>query len=179
MAEGSESTTATNPATPAGETPAGQGGTPETFEGWLGKQNEATKALLETHTGGLKSSLESERNDRKEVQRQLNALKAEGDPAALKTQLATLQATLDEQTARNEFAEEAHTQGVTNIRLAYLAAKDAELLGKRNLWDELKRQSPELFAKKVAPPAAAGTGSGTSPSGALTMNDLLRGVRAA
>lgn len=177
MAEASGNGTATTMTTPAGGTPAGQeGGTPETFEGWLGKQDEATRALLEKHTGGLKSSLESERTDRREIQRQLTALKAEGDPVALKTQLATLQATLAEQEARNGFAEEAHAQGVTNIRLAYLAARDADLLGKKSMWDELKKSSPELFAKKVASPAGAGNGSGATPSVAPTMNDFLRGI---
>lgn len=171
-------------ATPAanGATPdAGnqQGATPADFDSWLNGQDEAIKGLVNGRLTNLSSALDTERGDRKEIQRQLTALKAEGDPAALKTQIATLQATLDEQTARNEFAEDAHAQGVTNIRLAYLAAKDADLLGKKNLWDELKKQSPELFAKKATPPAAAGNGSGAQPAGALTMNDLIRGVRAA
>lgn len=172
MAEAAAENTTTT--TTASETQAGESGTQETFDGWLGKQDATIKGLVDSHVGGLKSALESERTDRKEVQRQLNALKAIGDPTELQGKVAQLQATLDEQTVRNEFAEDAHTKGVTNIKLAYLAAKDAGLLGKKDCWENLQTLAPELFQKKTAPPAAAGTGSGAQPNAAPTMNDFLR-----
>lgn len=175
MAESTEAVDTTVTTSPAGETPTEAGETPETFDGWLGKQDEATRALIDKHTSGLKSSLDTERADRKSLAAQLRALQSEGDPVALRAQLSEVQATLAEQEARATFAEEAHAQGVANIKLAYLAAKDAGVLGKREQWARLSEIAPELFAKKGAPPAAAGHGSGASPTGAPTMNDFIRG----
>lgn len=181
MAEGTEATSTTAGTQTAdgtqqqGETPAAKGGTPETFEGWLEAQETGIKELVNKHVGGLKNALETERNDRKSVAAQLKALQAEGDPAKQKQQIAELQAAVAEQTARNEFAEEAVGQGVSNIKLAYLAAKDAELLGKKDLWEKLKAQAPELFRKPA--PGNAGSGSGAQPNAAPTMNELLRGAR--
>lgn len=165
-------------ATPAasGATPeAGsqQGATPADFDSWLDRQGEDVKSLISTRMATLTTTLESERNDRKSVVAQLKAIQAEGDPKELKTKVATLEATLAEQATRNEFAEGAVSQGVTNIRLAYLAAKDADLLGKKDLWEQLKAKSPELFRKAV--PGNAGAGSGAAPAAGVSMNQLLRG----
>lgn len=173
---GTDSTQAgSNGSQPPGGTPAAEGGTPETFDGWLGKQEANVKALVDAHVGGLKSALETERNDRKSITAQLKALQAEGDPARQKQQIAELQASLAEQAARNKFAEEAVSQGVTNIRLAYLAAKDGGLVGKADCWEKLKQQTPELFRKTAPTVGNAGTGSGAHPTSAPTMNQLLRG----
>lgn len=170
-------TPAASGATPdAGNQP---GATPADFDAWLAGQDDAVKGVVGKGLSKLSTALESERGDRKAVVAQLKALQAEGDPAKQKQQIAELQATLAEQTVRNEFAEEAHAQGVTNIRLAYLAAKDGELLGKPKLWEKLKESSPELFQKKVVGAGNAGHGSGAQPGGAPTMNDFIRGYRGA
>ena len=166
-------------ATPAakGATPDAenqQGVTPVDFDSWLGGQDEAVKGLVNGRLTNLASALETERNDRKELQRQLTSLQKIGNPTELKSELEKVQASLTAQEERNAFNEAAHAQGVTNLRLAYLAAKDAQLLGKKTLWDDLKGANPELFRKTVAP-TGAGNGSGARPSAALTMNELLRG----
>ena len=48
-----------------------QGGTPATFEAWLAGQADEAKSLYEAHTQGLRSALETERQQRKDLAHQL------------------------------------------------------------------------------------------------------------
>ena len=160
--------------------PEGDGGTPAplTFEDWLGQQGDDIKALLEGHTKGLKSALETERAQRSKFERELRdaAKKLEKDSDARKS--------LEEQADRLQvlekqagFYDAAHAAGVTNLRLAYLAAQDAGLVNERGTCDfaRLKADFPQLFGAEPGKGAPGNAGAGTqSPPQKADMNTFIR-----
>lgn len=148
-----------------------------TFDGWVKDQSEEVKAMLDSHTKGLKSALDSERGSRKELEKQLRDLakKAEAGSEAEKqlTALADQQATANQ---RVDFYEQAHREGVTNLKLAYTVAVSEDLFDKKGNVDfaEMKKSFPELFGQASRATANAGTGTGKPPSPAQNMNDFIR-----
>lgn len=160
----------------AGE-PAGAGDAPLEFEGWYKGQPEAVKSLLESHTSGLKSALDSEREGRKKAERELRDLagKAEKGSEAEK-KLIEMADQMAENDRRAEFYDEAHRAGVTNLKLAYLAAVTDDLFDKRGRVDmvEMKRNYPELFGLGKPPRGDAGNGTGKGPEAAGGMNAWIR-----
>jgi len=64
----------------------GDGETPEDieFETWLAEQSEAVRAAYAEHTGGLTSALQSERERRKELEKERKAKEREADKAEAK-----------------------------------------------------------------------------------------------
>lgn len=157
-------------APPPSETPAA------TWEQWLERADEPTRALYEQHTAGLKSALTDERRQRGELAAQLReAVKTEGLSAQLKADLESALTRSEEAEHRAAFFEEAIAQGVANARLAYLAAREIEALDKRGRvnWDALKGAFPELFKPKSPPPGNAGAGT-QAPPPAAGMNDVIR-----
>lgn len=147
-----------------------------TYENWLEKQDDTIKGLLDEHVKGLKSALGSERESRKEMEKQLRemAKKAEaGSEAQTKlTQMADQIQTADR---RAEFYDEAHRAGVVNLKLAYLAATQEELFDRngRVNFDEMKKNYPELFGKTNLPAGNAGAGTGDQ-NAAMDMNAKIR-----
>lgn len=157
-----------------------QGGTPPvTFEAWLTAQDDHTRGLIDTHTKGLKSALDAEREQRKTLERQLReaAGKLDKDSDARK-QLEGLSAQLDERNRQLDFYDAARAAKVANLRLAWLAAKQDNLL-KRNGdvdMDALREAYPELFetvGPQKAPTGNAGAGTGSPPK-QVNMNTLIR-----
>ena len=81
---------------------------------------------------------------------------------------------------RASFTEQAVANGVTDVRLAYLAAQADGLLGAydaekgvgRHNWEELRRRYPHLFRPGPGGSADGGAGAGRSP--AASMNDFIR-----
>lgn len=178
-------------ASPAGTTPAtGQGGTPETgqqsqqqpaaaaegetpkdFEAWLAKQPDAIKTLHESHTSGLKSALATEREARKEMERQLRELAKKADEGSpLRQQIDKLSADVAKANARAAFVDAAVKAGATSGRLAYLAAQDHGLLRDDGSADfeALKAKEPALFARPAVPTPPANVGNGANGQGAIT-----------
>lgn len=164
------------PQEPKGEEEKVEGET-LTFDGWLEAQPENVKNLLDSHTKGLKSALESERGSRKDLEKQLRDLakKAEAGSEAEKqlTALADQQATANQ---RVEFYEQAHREGVTNLKLAYTVAVSDDLFDKKGNvdFDEMKKSYPELFGQSPRANANAGTGTQKPPNPAQNMNDFIR-----
>jgi len=148
--------------------------TNETFEEWIAKQPEAIKTSYAAHTGGLKSALEDERKGRKDLEKQLRDLAKKAEKGS--DAEATLNAQADKLSAlerQSSFFDHAHTAGVRNLKLAYLAAQQAELITDKGECDftKLKTAYPELFL--AAPQGNAGAGTGGQQQ-TFTMNDAIR-----
>lgn len=149
------------------------------FDTWIGTQPEHIKTGLDKHVHGLKSALESERNSRTNLEKQIKTLgKAAGEGTELKEQLDKLSGDLVEERIKNQFFLDAHEAKVTNVKLAWLAAKAEELIDSKGVADfaTLRQSNPELFAiaKTVVPPGNQGNGRGQEGERKVTMNDLIR-----
>lgn len=160
-----------------------EGAKPQDFDEWLPNQPEHVKALITSRFSKLETALQSERSDRKAQEKELKRIMRgmdENNP--LKPQLEEYSKKATESNTRADFYEEAHKRGVSNLRLAYHAAKSEGCIDDRGRvdWDELKDKVPEIFAtsKPAAPPpkvnAGAGTGNGAAYNAPGGMNYLLR-----
>jgi hypothetical protein len=151
-----------------------------TFDAWYGKLDDKQKDLLDDHVTGLKSALTSEREERRRLSTQLKQLsKSAEDGSEFQKQLQDTLGKLDDAERKAHFLESAHGQGVTNLKLAWLAAKDAELIDKRTgevNFLKLREVAPELFERKVTPTGNAGTGNGQAGT---VKPDMSKWIRAA
>jgi len=149
----------------------------ETFEAWLEKQDDTVKGLYSTHTAGLKSALDNERAANKTAQVQLRELAKKAEKGseletALNQQIEKLTALGKQAT----FQDKAHTAGVRNLKLAYIAAEQAGLVSDKGDCDfsELRKQYPELFVAQAT--ANAGAGTGNPATKAPTMDEIIKGA---
>lgn len=167
-----------------GETPpAGTGEKPATWEDFLKGQTETIQNLYNEHTQGLRSALNDERQQRRNLETKLRELSSQlekGSEAKKKVDELTQQ--LEAENRRADFYEDAAASGVANFRLAWLAIQDRpdEYLDRRGRvnFDLLKERNPELFkSTKTTPvPGHPGSGTQTQPAGQqLTMNEIIRG----
>lgn len=153
-----------------GGTPEGQGETPEPveFDAWLEGQDETVRGLIDGHTKGLKSALDTERNNAKALAKQIRELsgKLDANSDAAK-QLTELSGKLETEQKRADFYEAATAAGCRNLRLAWLAASADGLT-----LDQVRAQHPDLFAR---PATNAGNGAATAAGGAARdMNAYIR-----
>lgn len=156
----------------AGETPP----RPQSFDQWLGGQDDYTRALITGHITGLRSALESERGERKALAKQVKDYTAKADESAgLRSQLDTMTADLEAVNRRITFYETAPAE-VANLRLAWLAAVDAGCIGADGKvdWGKLKEQAPELFRRPLLPPGNAGSGAQQTGQPDRSMNAFIR-----
>lgn len=156
----------------------GDGGTPASFEAWLTAQDETVKGLITSHTTGLKSALDSERESRKGLERQLReaAKKADAGSEAQK-QLTEMADRLTGTERRIAAYDALSAAGCANLKLAWLAAQDAGLVdGQGSVSVErLKAQFPELFKQGTpAPRGNAGSGAGQGGAPKQDMNAFIR-----
>jgi hypothetical protein len=164
------------PETTTGETPAAFD-----YDKWIAEQPDDVKAGLEQRTSGLTSALKSERESRKEQEKQLRdaAAAAEKGSEAQKqlTVMADKMAAADQ---RADFMEAAHAAGVKNLKLAYTVAREDEMFDRRGNvnFEAMKADYPELFGSSTAPAsgnAGAGTTSQPAPGGKhAAANDAIR-----
>jgi hypothetical protein len=157
------------------------GGTPEneglTFESWIGAQPDAVRGLVDTHVGGLKNALNSEREQRKELQKALkDATKALEDGTEARTRLEGLSGKLEAYEQQIGAYDALQAAGVSNLKLAYIAAREAGAVDKSGqvAMETLKAAYPELFIKKVAVSANAGTGSRNGVPAGTDVNAQIR-----
>jgi len=156
---------------------------PQTFDQWLEAQPDDVRSLVGSNVSGLRNALDAERKSRKDIEKQLRdaARKLEDGSdhrKALEETAARLQAT-EQQAA---FYDQAHAAGVTNLRLAFLAAQEAGLIEKdgrsggiRCDFAAMQKQFPELFGRKAGlPPGHAGNGAGSERTPGDDMNALIR-----
>ena len=155
------------------------GGTPPTFETWLEAQAPEVKTLLDTHTQGLKSALDSERGTRKDMEKQLRDLAGKAEKGSeAQTELTKVADGLAEADRKTDFYEAAHAAGVNNLKLAYTVAVQDEMFDRRGgvNFEALKAAYPQLFGgTPAAPPGNAGAGTGTQPPAPKSgMNEFIR-----
>ena len=154
------------------------GETPPTWEAILATLPEEQRALYESHTQGLQSALRTERQQRQDLAKQLREASGQLEAGSKARQdLEALQAQFEDAQRRADFATEAGGQGVSNVKLAYLAAQEFDLFDRRGnvQWDELKQQAPELFRQSQQPARGnAGAGTAAPPSPAADMNAFIR-----
>lgn len=148
------------------------------FDAWLGEQPEHVRKGYEGKTQGLHSALERERQERKEMSRQLKELlpKAEKGSEAEKA-LGEMSSRLEQANQRAAFLEDALRPeiGCSNPKAAFLVAS-ADGLFKRSGepdWGAIKAAAPELFGRKT-PPGNAGSGNGSPPASKADMNSWIR-----
>lgn len=158
-----------------GGKPEGGEKAPVNFDEWYKARPENERSLIDSHVSGLKSALDSERESAKTLRKQLKeiAATAEGDA---KKQIEKINADLEATASKAAFYEAAHGAGVKNLKLAYIAAKDLQLIRSDGTCDmeKLKAECPELFAMKTTVDAGAGKGTGTPTGGGVSMNEWIR-----
>lgn len=149
----------------------------ETFEGWLEAQPDEVKTLYEGHTQGLRTALNTERDSRKALEKELRDLAKKAEKGSeSESKLTGMADRLAETERQNTFYDAAHAAGVRNLKLAWMAANDAKLVRDDGVADfaALKERFPELFdAGAPKPKGNAGDGSRTTPTG-NDFNDLIR-----
>jgi hypothetical protein len=148
-----------------------------TFDAWHETLPDDQKALIAGHTKGLKSALDSERESRKSLEKQLRDLAKSAEKGSeAQTQLTKLADDLQASDRKAEFYEAAHAAGVKNLKLAYTVAVSDEMFDKHGRADfaEMKKIYPELFGAttNVRGDAGSGTDKKTKPSGG--MNEFIR-----
>lgn len=148
------------------------------FDTWLGEQPEHVKKGYEGHTAGLKTALQTEREQRKEFAKQLSELSKVAEKGSeLERALGETSTRLEESERRAAFFEGAGKSeiGCTNAKAAYLVANAGGLFKRSGEpdWDAIKKEAPELFARKV-PPGNAGSGNGSPPAQKADMNTYIR-----
>ncbi len=135
---------------------------PPTFQTWLTAQDEATTTMINTHIAGLKSALDTERSDRKKLEKQVRdtAKKLEAG-SETQQQLEKMANDLAATSSRATFYESAHGAGVKNLTLAFVAARESGLVADDGAADmkALKDNFPELFLSTAPPPGNAGEGT--------------------
>ena len=154
---------------------------PLTFERWIAEQPEDVRDLIDGQLDRIKAALDSERTARTGLEKQIKAIsKQAGEGSELRTQLDKLAGDMQATGARATFYEAAHDAGVKNLKLAWVAAKEFDLVkddGKTD-FNQLKTLAPELFATATptpkAPPANAGAGAGQAGARNPNMNNFLR-----
>ena len=138
-----------------------------TFEVWLESQPDEVKTRIEERTQGLRTALNSERDNSKSLSKQLKELQAAAEKGSeLEKQLTALQSKLEESQRYGAFMDSAAGAGCSNAKAAYRIAKADDSFWKRNGepdWDAIKAEAPELFGKKK-PEGNAGSGTGTDPN---------------
>jgi len=152
---------------------------PATWDEYLSTVPVEVKALYEGHTTGLKSALQTERQQRSELANQIKTLsKQAAEGSDLKKSLEGMTVQLESATQRADFYEQAVKPeiGCSNPGLAFIAAREAGAIDQKGRinWDVLKQQYPELFKPKSPPPASAGAGTQNPPATQNTMNTYIR-----
>jgi len=149
-----------------------------TFDTWITEQPNEVRSMLDSNTAGLKSALESERTARKNFEKQIKDLSLKAEKGSeLERQLAEIAKAQEQARNQTEFYEQAHTQGVKNLKLAFLVATQEELIDNRGKvdFDEMKKRYPELFGAGQARAAGnAGAGTNTSVDTKFSMDDFIR-----
>ena len=151
--------------------------TPPTWESILEGLPEEAKGLYEQHTHGLKSALDAERQQRKDLAKQLQDAAGQLEAGSkARTDLEALQARLEETEKRADFATEASGLGIANVKLAYLAAIEFDTFDRRGnvQWDQLKEAAPELFTQPAPARGNAGSGTSAPPQPGQDMNTFIR-----
>ena len=165
---------------PAEEPASGeQAPQPIKFDEWIGTQDESIKTAYEEHTTGLKNTVTATRQERDTFAKQIKELSSKAEKGSdLEKLLNATKSDLEAAEKRAVFSEEAVKPeiGCSNPRAAFLLAAADDLFDRRGNpdWKAIKEAAPELFGKTNNTQTHAGTGAGTQPKPAGSMNDFIR-----
>jgi hypothetical protein len=164
---------------PANDKPAGE--TPPTFESWLEAQPADVKTLYESHTQGLRNTVQATRDERDQLKKQLKDLgKTLEEGSAAKKTVDEMSTKLEDATRKAEFFEAAARPGIEllDAAVAWLVVQtDSKYMDSRGnvKFDLLKQEHPALFGKPVVPTAHAGAGrDGDQSLSGKDMNNFIR-----
>jgi hypothetical protein len=148
--------------------------TPDEFAEWLKARPVEERAVYDSYTRSLQESVSRERESNKTLSRELKAIAARGD-GATKEELDALSEKLTVADRRIDFYRLALREGVPNVDLAWLAAREVGAFDKHGAPDfsMLKAQYPELFPKR-RPAAQAGAGANGEAPLTSDMNAFIR-----
>jgi len=164
------------PTAPEGQQPLAA---PRTWDAVLGALPEQDRQLYEQHTTGLKSALDSERRQRRDLEGQIKDLASKmKEGSDEKRRLDEMSVQLATANERADFFEEGARPeiGCANLGLAWLAvqARREEFVKRGRIdWAGVKTAYPQLFVSPAPPPGHAGTSTQAQPV-AATMNQLIR-----
>jgi len=148
------------------------------WDTWHGALPENAQKLVAEHESGLKTALATERDSRKDAEKDLRDAAAEMEKGSdAQKKVLKLADDVAAGNLKADFYDDAHKAGVSNLSLAYLAAKENDLFDKRGNVDftKMKESYPELFGKKTAPDGNAGEGTGGGlPKKKQDMNAAIR-----
>lgn len=150
-------------------------GTPPEFAEWLKARPAEERDQYDAFTRSLQSSVSRERDTNKTLRHELKQLAAqEGGPT--KEDLDAISEKLTVADQRIDFYRQATREGVPNVDLAWLAAREIGAFDKRGAPDfsMLKAQYPELFPQRRKPAAQAGAGANGEAPGGVDMNAFIR-----
>lgn len=148
------------------------------FAAWLESQPDPVKSLVSGKIERLHGDLHSERQQRKEISKQLTELSKRAEKGSeLEKALGETSTRLEQTERRLAFVEDANKPeiGCSNARAAFLVA-EADGLYKRSGepdWAAIKAAAPEFFARRT-PPGNAGSGNGSPPAEKPSMNNFIR-----
>lgn len=151
---------------------------PLVFETWIKDQPKEVRELIAANESGLKTALGSERDARTDAEKAVRDLakKAEKGSEA-EAELTSVADSLAEETRKADFYADAHDEGISNLKLAYVIAVQEKLIDARGNMNfgKLKEQYPELFGKPARRPAGgAGDGAGDDLGQKPDMNTFIR-----
>lgn len=125
-----------------------------TYDSLIARLTDDEKAVLTEHTKGLRSALGSEREAKGKLERDLRDLskQLEGNKDA-QAKVDALANDVGKERLRGDFYEEAHNQGVDNLKLAFMAAQQDGLIDDRGRvnWAQLKKDYPQLYRQEPEP----------------------------
>jgi len=149
---------------------------PASFDAWLATQGDDTRELVTGHISKLQGALTDERSQRRTLAKQIDDLSKQAEQGSqLRGQLEKLSADFEGMSRKAAFYESAPPE-VTNLRLAWLLANDAQLVDEQGKtdWGKLRTTAPELF-RRTPPPANAGAGARqTGVDDGRSMNAFIR-----
>lgn len=150
---------------------------PESFETWIGEQDETVKHLYEEHITGLRNTVKATRDERDSFKKQVEgALKEAEKGSQLEKSLSDTLSKLEVAERRATFFEDAIRPeiGCRNPKVAYALAVAEDLFGRNGApdWNTIKATAPELFGTTTT---RANAGNGTEqPLKAQDMNLIIR-----
>lgn len=149
------------------------------FDNWLNKQPVQVQELVARQQKALRDALVDERNQRKQLTKQIGALQKKAETGAVNgKELRELRQTLEETQRKAKFYESLPSD-LTNPKLAYAAADMNGWLGNNGAadWDTIRKEMPELFRRITVPTANAGAGA--KQAGTQTEPSMNAFIRAA
>lgn len=155
------------------------GGQGLTFDSWITAQPDEIQDLLEGHTSGLRSALDSERAARKDFEKKIKELSGKAEKGSeLERQLAEIAKANERVQTQADFYEQAHVAGVSNLKLAFIVAEQDQLIDGRGRvnFEEMRKRYPELFGgeKRQMSNGNAGAGTNNQMSDRASMDDFIR-----